>query len=199
MNAEQLMHGQDWQGQDLAGWFITEKLDGCRALWTGTEFVTRTGHPIAAPAWFTVGLPAIPLDGEIFAGRGEFEAARLAVQCGQFAPGLAFVAFDAPEADGYHPQRLAVAEFALRDAPHGRAVDGYTAASTAEVLDDLDVIHSLGGEGVMASRPNSIYAHGRTSNLRKIKARRTPARKWTPPDWPRELDGANHSSRAACA
>ena len=60
---------EDWRGQVVNGWLASEKMDGCRALWTGYQFFTRGGNEIAAPDWFTDGLPCVPLDGEIFAGR----------------------------------------------------------------------------------------------------------------------------------
>lgn len=171
MNAEQLMHGEDWHGPDVTGWWITEKLDGCRALWTGKEFVTRTGRAINAPDWFTAGLPAFPLDGEIHAGRGNFTAARLAVQCGQFTPAVAFAAFDAPEVASSQAMRQMVAGEALAGCQYARAVDGYTAASMAEVWQDLDLVKSLGGEGLMACKPGTKYVNGRTRTLLKLKSR----------------------------
>jgi hypothetical protein len=40
------MSGNDWQkGQDVSGWFASEKLDGWRAVWTGTELLTAAAMP----------------------------------------------------------------------------------------------------------------------------------------------------------
>jgi ATP-dependent DNA ligase len=66
-------------GIDVATYWVSEKYDGVRALWTGTELQSRQGLPIRAPAWFTAGWPATPLDGELWAGRGRFDAAQSAV------------------------------------------------------------------------------------------------------------------------
>ncbi len=33
-----LMHGTDWYGQNVAGWWWSEKLDDWRCLWTGRHF-----------------------------------------------------------------------------------------------------------------------------------------------------------------
>lgn len=38
-----------------------------------TGLWSRYGNPIMAPDWFLNGLPCIPLDGELFAGRGQFQ------------------------------------------------------------------------------------------------------------------------------
>lgn len=92
----------------VTGWYISEKLDGCRAFWDGgisrdlptldipwasttnpktgerkdkikktaTGLWSRYGNPIMAPDWFLDTLPKCPLDGELFAGRGQFQTCR---------------------------------------------------------------------------------------------------------------------------
>ena len=57
------------------GWWMSEKLDGVRAIWDGEHFRSRGGNIFHAPAWFKAGLPALPLDGELFVGRGKFNDA----------------------------------------------------------------------------------------------------------------------------
>ena len=42
---------------DPAGYLVSEKLDGVRALWDGKELRFRSGRLIAAPEWFTDKLP----------------------------------------------------------------------------------------------------------------------------------------------
>ena len=93
---------------DVAGWLVSEKLDGTRCFWDGglsrglpTESVpwasvtdpktgerkakikpiatglwSRYGNPIMAPDWWLNRLPACPLDGELWAGRGKFQLCR---------------------------------------------------------------------------------------------------------------------------
>jgi len=89
-------------GKDrVAGWFMSEKLDGMRAVWDGgisrgmqcslvpwantekhdryvikplsTGLWTRYGQPIQAPGWFLDKLPDFPLDGELYMGIGKFQ------------------------------------------------------------------------------------------------------------------------------
>ena len=73
MNELQMTIGSDYHaGVDPTGWPVSEKLNGCRAYFDGSQFWTRGGNVIAAPDWFTAGLPGVPLDGEIWAGRGRF-------------------------------------------------------------------------------------------------------------------------------
>ncbi|MDF5544125.1 DNA ligase, partial [Vibrio parahaemolyticus] len=59
-------------GIDVSEYWYSEKLDGVRAYWTGQHLVTRNGNRIYAPDWFTGPLPDYPLDGELWAGRGNF-------------------------------------------------------------------------------------------------------------------------------
>jgi hypothetical protein len=58
---------------DPTGWFMSEKLDGVRAYWSGSKFYSRQGNQFIAPAWFTKDLPKEPLDGELWCGRGLFQ------------------------------------------------------------------------------------------------------------------------------
>ena len=55
-------------------WQVSEKLDGVRALWDGTRFISKQGKEFFAPPWFCEGLPDEELDGELFLDRGEFQA-----------------------------------------------------------------------------------------------------------------------------
>jgi hypothetical protein len=49
-------------------WFISEKFDGIRAIWTGGELITRSWRTFNyVPEWFIKQLPiGIPLDGELY-------------------------------------------------------------------------------------------------------------------------------------
>ena len=104
----QLADHYDAAKHNVAGWFISEKLDGTRCFWDGglsrglpTEQVpwasiidpktgqkkakikpaatglwSRYGNPIIAPDAFLNLLPCCPLDGELWAGRGNFQLCR---------------------------------------------------------------------------------------------------------------------------
>lgn len=107
MKREFLMLGKPYEPNKhkIAGFYMSEKLDGIRCFWDGglsrgvptssvpwantinpktgqiktkvKEFATglwsRYGNPIAAPDWFLNSLPACPLDGELWCGRGGFQ------------------------------------------------------------------------------------------------------------------------------
>lgn len=61
-------------GIDVGDYWISEKLDGVRARWDGRQLITRGGARISVPTWFVRGWPTLPLDGELWLGRGRFEA-----------------------------------------------------------------------------------------------------------------------------
>jgi DNA ligase-1 len=48
------------------GWWMTEKFDGMRLYWNGSEFFTRQGKKVNAPISFTSQLPKVQLDGELW-------------------------------------------------------------------------------------------------------------------------------------
>src|SRR5687768_10834306 len=101
-----------WTNQDPTGWWMSEKLDGIRAIWTGCEFLSRGGRVLCAPAFFTANLPAMRLDGELWAGRGLFErSAGIALTKSKrytdLWRDLQFLAFDAPQVPGAFEERMA--------------------------------------------------------------------------------------------
>lgn len=172
MNLEKYtLQGRDWQGQNPAGWLMSEKLRGARAEWDGAGLWSKTGAKIKAPAWFTAGLPAgVRLSGEIYAGRCRIEtAARLAVQYGKFARGVhSFRVFDAPGAPGNVAQRVAHAAALLQDAPHSAPISFERCNGLEHLIDTLRGLLDAGGEGLMLHHPTAQWTAGRTSDLLKV-------------------------------
>ncbi len=149
------MLAQEWDASaDLAGWLLSEKLDGVRALWTGSALVSRGGTRLLAPPSWTAGLPAgVPLDGELWAGRGRFDetssTARSAAAGDAAWARITFMVFDAPQAHGAFEARLATAEAALVHASAARIVAHAPARDNAEVAARLQEVIDAGGEGLM--------------------------------------------------
>ena len=52
---------------------MCEKLDGFKVYWNGTKFYSKHGKEIVAPTYFTNELPPVPLDGELWMGRGNLD------------------------------------------------------------------------------------------------------------------------------
>lgn len=58
---------------NMLNWYVSEKYDGVRCYWNGTNLYTRGKKKIHAPLWFTKNLPSnVPLDGELII-HGQFE------------------------------------------------------------------------------------------------------------------------------
>ena len=102
--APALLLAHKWEvDQDPRGWWMSEKLDGVRALWDGERFVSRLGNAFVAPDWFVASLPRTPLDGELWGGRKLFQKTVSVVRRadgGQAWRDLKYVVFDAPEHGG---------------------------------------------------------------------------------------------------
>ena len=68
------MLAKNYEGKDPTGWWHSEKLDGVRALWTGKRMLSRNNKEYILPKFFSRLLPIdIPLDGELFIGREQFQ------------------------------------------------------------------------------------------------------------------------------
>lgn len=122
-----LAHVYDPVKNNPSAWFVSEKLDGMRCYYDGgitrglltseipwanttkdgrylspqraTGLWSRYGKAIQAPDWFLDKLPTIPLDGELWMGRGNFQKVMSTVK--DLVPGPAwrdvkYMVFDAP-------------------------------------------------------------------------------------------------------
>lgn len=163
-------------GVPVQAYWVSEKYDGVRALWDGRQLVSRQGLPIRAPAWFTAGWPATPLDGELWAGRGRFATAQAAAAQGtpQDAQwrALRYMVFDQPAQPGGFGERLpqlrrtvaAIAQPWVQAAPQWRV------ASHAALMKQLHEHEKAGAEGLMLRRDDAPYRGGRSDDLLKLKS-----------------------------
>ena len=169
------MHGRDYAGQRVAGWLVQEKFNGLRCLWTGSKLVSRNGERFNAPAWFTAGLPDVPLDGELFAGVGTLgrisnKLARWKSGADCDWQGVAFHVFDVPVADVGFQRRAAMVVARVGAARHAVAVETAEVHSLTKLRSALKVLHGAGGEGFVLRHPAAHYTVGRTDSLLKFKA-----------------------------
>ena len=162
---------------DVAGYLASEKLDGVRARWDGRALWTRAGHRIHVPPWFTRGWPAVAMDGELWLGRGQFDASSGLVRAGDFAdPGwraLRFMAFDLPGDPAGFAQRSRRLAALLRAPPPTLArVRQLQFASRASLDAHLRAVVAAGGEGLMLQHALAPYRGGRSESLLKLKLAR---------------------------
>lgn len=70
------MLATNWEeGMNEIGWWMSEKFDGIRALWTGEKMYSRNGKEIKLPQSLLSELPSFPLDGELWLGYGLYQDA----------------------------------------------------------------------------------------------------------------------------
>jgi DNA ligase-1 len=154
---------------DVAGWWASEKYDGIRAIWTGSRLITRHGRKINAPEWFIRDLPRyIRLDGELWMGRGTFDALRSNMQRkGSDWSGIRFMVFDLAEIGTFEDRNNELCNIKL-PAHCERVI--HIPLDDNEELDLLErSVADCGGEGIVIRRPGSEYRPGRSGDVIKIK------------------------------
>lgn len=159
---------------DPTGWWISEKYDGLRGYWDGRKLWSRKGQAIAAPDYFLVELPRdVPLDGELWIGRGKFEetlSTVLSQRPDERWKQVKFMVFDAPQAPGSFEQRM---DFLRKTLPAGnqfvQPVPQERCKGKAHLLAERDRVVADGGEGLMLRKPESKYEAGRSPTLLKVK------------------------------
>lgn len=162
-------------GVPLADYWVSEKYDGVRGYWDGKQLLTRGGERVNAPAWFTAGWPATPLDGELWAGRGQFTKAVSTVR--QQIPidaawrGMRFMVFDLPAQGGPFTERIPVLNrlLATMAVPWVQPVAQSRVATHQALRVMLIKTVRLGGEGLMLHRGASLYRAQRNDDLLKVK------------------------------
>jgi len=162
-------------GQALAANWVSEKYDGVRGYWDGRQLLTRAGNPVAAPPWFTAGWPATPLDGELWAGRGQFSQAVSTVRQREADDAqwrnLRFMVFDLPAHGGPFDMRITAVQTAVHqiDQSWVQSVPQELATTERALLEKLNSTVRAGGEGLMLHHGASLYAAQRSDGLRKLK------------------------------
>jgi DNA ligase-1 len=162
-------------GIDPTGYLVSEKYDGVRAVWDGHTLRFRSGLPIAAPADFVARLPAVPLDGELWLGRGRFEAlsglVRRQVPDVEAWRQLRYKIFELPGAGGSFASRAHRIATLTQQAgwPQLQAVDQQVLDSPQALQRRLDEVVAAGGEGLMLHRAEALYETGRSASLLKLK------------------------------
>ena len=162
-------------GTILADYWVSEKYDGVRGYWDGQALWTRGGERVAAPTWFTAGWPKEPMDGELWAGHGQFARAVSTVR--QQTPNdaawrtLRFMVFDLPAHGGTFTERIPALNGLVSriDQLWVQAVPQSKVASPQALRSLLDKTVKNGGEGLMLHRGASLYKGLRSDDLLKLK------------------------------
>ena len=163
------------QGIDVKQYLISEKYDGVRALWNGKQLISRQGNRINAPAWFTKDLPKTQLDGELWMGRGKFDALSGAVRKDQPVDAewknIHYQIFELPNAKGTFEARAKRIVEIVKQAnlPQLNAVVQFRINDETALNAHLKKVVKNGGEGLMLHRADALYTTGRSDVLLKLK------------------------------
>ena len=160
--------------EEVTGWFISEKLDGIRGVWTGERLITRKGAPIHAPHWFTRDFPPFELDGELWRKRDDFNFIQRTVM--DKTPSkewqeISYNIFEVPHASGDFPTRLAKASawFAAHPKSPARVIPQVPCTNRAHLQRTMDEVTAAGGEGLIVKDPSLAYHSGRSTHVLKVK------------------------------
>ncbi|HEY5314380.1 MAG TPA: DNA ligase [Pirellulales bacterium] len=173
--APALLLAETWNNStDVNGWLLSEKLDGVRAYFDGKQFLSRQGNVFHAPDWFIVGLPAIPLDGELWLARKAFQRTVSIVRRqdgSELWRDIKFRIFDAPAVTEPFEERIeflcdCFSQLKLR---YASVLPQMRCWGIDHLREELELILAVGGEGLMLRQPGSRYEAGRSSTLLKVK------------------------------
>lgn len=163
------------EGIDPAPYWVSEKLDGVRAIWDGRALRFRSGRPVHAPDWFVQALPLQAMDGELWLGRGRF--AELSGVVRKQMPvdaewrRVRYMIFELPDAPGDFSQRVMAMRtlVASADVPWLGVVAQARVPNRAMLTALLAEVLAADGEGLMLHRADAPYVTGRSDALLKLK------------------------------
>lgn len=167
---------------DPTNWWVSEKLDGIRAIWTGEQLLSRNGKVIHAPQWFLNQLPQrIALDGELYTNRSQFNQIQTTVM--NHHPNdlrwkrIKFHVFDIPDARhlDFEDVQL-ILNHHLPKSPYLQVIHQSQIANLDQLLELQKMLVSQGAEGTMLRKPHSRYRVGETYHLLKFKTNFTENR-----------------------
>ena len=176
LSGVQAMLAKDWQDSlNPADYWVSEKLDGVRALWDGQTLRFRSGRVIAAPTWFTEALPTTALDGELWMGRGSFDrlsgAVRKTVPVDAEWREVRYMIFDTPRVLGTFSERVQGMAPLVQAAgvPWLQTIAQQRIADPAALRRELRHTVNAGGEGLVLHHALALWQTGRSDGVRKHK------------------------------
>ncbi|TKS53127.1 DNA ligase [Luteimonas yindakuii] len=161
---------------DIGAYWVSEKLDGVRARWDGAALWTRGGMRVRPPAWFIENWPSQVMDGELWIGRGRFDAVSALVRGSDGGDDttwreVRFLVFDLPDEDAGFEARIARMRRLLDAAGIAwlRPVRQRRFADRMALDAHFRTVVAAGGEGLMLHHRDSRYRSGRSELLLKYK------------------------------
>ena len=168
---------------------MSEKYDGIRVKWTGTQIYSRSGKEIKSPSFFTKSFPSFSLDGElwymnflrIFSNnakrikRGLQQESLLLTKFPlneELWKNATFCIFDVPDltTEPYESRLQFLLNFSQnKSSSFLKVIDTVQCKSKEHLNEFMKNIVLQKGEGVMLRQPGSFYETGRSLSMRKYK------------------------------
>lgn len=166
---------------DISGWYMSEKLDGVRARLVGGKLVSRYQKVFPAPEGILKRIIKeigdIPVDGELYAGRGNFQKTVSIVKNSNFKEkdwlgNIQYQIFDVVDTEKNYKDRVMelLADMPVEDDTRiTQFVPVHKIKDTDHMEQMLEQVILENGEGLILRNPDSPYIFGRTNNLLKVK------------------------------
>src|SRR5690349_4708356 len=89
---------------------MSEKMDGIRAYWNGSQLISRNNRIIQCPKWFTEGWTDTPLDGELWIGRSRSfqDIVKISGQDESAWEEVGYYVFDLPSSTATYEDRMKI-------------------------------------------------------------------------------------------
>lgn len=163
-----------YQGQNVSGWLMSEKLDGIRGYWDGKKLYTKNQKEIFAPEWFTKSFPPFPLDGELYTKRNDFENIQsivLDIVPSEKWDSITYNIFEVPSQNEDFKNRLEKAKewFGKYPTKHVKIIEQLVCKDEKDLNDFLSRVVNLKGEGVIVKDGSKEYNIGRSNFVLKVK------------------------------
>jgi DNA ligase-1 len=160
---------------DITNYWVSEKFDGVRGYWDGTQMMSRQGNIIQTPLWFVDVLPKTPLDGELWLGRGQFDRLSGIIRRHHIDEEdwrlIKYLIFDLPASEQTFDLRVEKIKLIVKQVnrSHIQSVVQFKLDDHVVLLETLDRIVKNKGEGLMLHRGASHYQNNRSDDLLKLK------------------------------
>lgn len=166
---------------NLTQYWVSEKLDGVRAVWNGENFISRGGSIFRAPHWFTANFPKQVLDGELWIQRGGFQTTVSTVRkqhpVDEEWQSVTYQVFDLPDDPNPFNSRMLQLEkistqyLAARgdNNKYLRLIPQQRVKNHRQLALLLNRLVAEGAEGLMLRHQGSYHRAGRTNDLLKYK------------------------------
>lgn len=156
-------------------YWVSEKFDGVRGYWNGKQLLTRQGHIIHVPKWFTYYWPNTAIDGELWIAHNQFELVsgivRQQIPIESNWQKIHFMIFDLPQSSDTFSLRIKQMKTLTKQAnsPYLTMIKQQKFTNTNDLFIYLDEVVANQGEGLMLHHQDALYKVGRVNHLMKLK------------------------------